>query len=340
MTMSPIWQHSVQAWRGTYVENRHFIHAAVVGQDSGLQYKLGNAQRRTFIRSTAKPLQAVAVLLSGAASAQEMSAAELAFICSSHSGEPAHVELAQSLMDRLGVKKQQLHCGTQQPYDRSARSALRAAGQQPSVLHHNCSGKHLGMLAMAQAMDTPIDKYWQLDHPVQQQMLTIIASLSAMPIEQISVAIDGCGVPAYRMPLERLARAYLEWCSPHTIDAAVADCCRTLYDSIVKHPFYLAGSNRFDTRLIEVTDGRWMAKMGADGVLAIASRQAQQAIALKSEDGSLRAVYAAAVEVLVQLDELNSSQRAELTFFHKPKLYNQTGLEVGHMEPDFTLQQA
>lgn len=338
MNMYPSAKNYVQTWRGAYVENRHSIHVAIVQHDGGLTASLGCPQRPTFIRSTAKPLQAVAVLQSGAAERFSLSAAEIAFISASHNGEPEHVQIAKSLMERLGLEELHLQCGTHEPYAKPVRAALQAAGKKPSVLHHNCSGKHLGMLAMAMALNAPLDQYTQPEHPVQQRMLAIIAVLSGMSLEQLTTATDGCGVPTYRMPLEQLARAYLEWCSPQTSDAATAEACDTIYNSIAQHPFYIAGRGRFDTRLAEVTGGRWIAKMGADGVLAIASRQAGCAIAVKSEDGALPATYAAAVEVLLQLDELDSGQAAELATFHKPKLYNQTGEETGRIEPAFELQ--
>ncbi|GIQ68698.1 asparaginase [Xylanibacillus composti] len=302
---------------------------------------LGDSRRETFIRSSAKPLQAAAVLISGAADRYGLSAAEVSLICASHSGEPEHVQAAKSLMERLGLEEHHLHCGTHEPYAKAAREALRAAGQPPTVLHHNCSGKHLGMLAMAKALSVPLDGYWLPEHPVQQRMLAAVSELSGVPADLLTTATDGCGVPTYRMPLEQLARAYLAWCAPQSAaDTPLAASCRTIYDSIVRHPFYLAGSGRFDTKLAEITSGRWIAKMGADGVLAMASREAGFAVALKCDDGSLQAVYAAGVEVLLQLEELSSSQAAALAAFHKPKLYNQAGLAIGRIEPDISLRRS
>ncbi|MNI47806.1 L-asparaginase II [compost metagenome] len=150
---------------------------------------------------------------------------------------------------------------------------------------------------------------------------------------------DGCGVPVFGLPLHRLAAAYAEFGRLSSEDSASARTCAAsrIIEALRAHPFHLAGTGRYDTRLIEVTRGRIIGKMGAEGVFALTVPKLGLGLALKIEDGSERAIYPAVTEALLQLGWLTPSEGQELAGFHKPPVRNWKGTLVGEIRPVFRL---
>jgi L-asparaginase II len=197
----------VEVTRGRHVESVHRGAIAVVDAAGRLFASLGDPKEPVFVRSSAKPFQALALVCSGAADAFGITEAELAIVCASHSGEPQHVELVSSLMRKAGLKLSDLQCGVHPPFDLGARRALAAIGEEPSVLHNNCSGKHAGMLAAARHLGLPLSSYMDPEHDIQIAIRGLLAFLAGLDPDDVGVAIDGCGAPTYYLPLRGFALA-------------------------------------------------------------------------------------------------------------------------------------
>lgn len=330
-------QQIVNIYREKLVESAHIVHIAGVDAAGNPLCSGGDAKRMTFVRSAAKPLQAVAVVEAGAVDQYHFTPEELVLICSSHNGEAYHVELAASMLRKLGLTEDALKCGAHDPFYQPAAQALRAAGQTPGPLHNNCSGKHSGMLALALAIGADPASYPQPDNPVQKRMLATIAAVSGVPAADIPLGTDGCGVPVFGLPLDRLAYAYARFGNPGNLSTTQAEALARILEAIRRHPAALAGTGRFDTRLIEATQGRIIGKLGAEGVFAVAVPGDGLGLAFKVEDGAPRALYPAVVETLRQLDLLTAGELAELAEFHKPPITNWQGTRVGRIDPALTI---
>src|SRR5262245_10275271 len=290
---------AVEVWRGALVESRHRVSVAVCDPSGLLRARCGDTDLVMYARSSIKPLQALPLVEDGAADRFDLTSAELALCCASHSGEPRHVGAAESILRKIGASEEALACGPHAPFHEPSAGALRAAGREPSRLHNNCSGKHAGMLALARHHGWPLAGYQLFEHPVQQRMLNEVARWTDVAPDEILTAVDGCGVATFGAKLRDFALGFARFAAaarrgesgPARIAAAMT-----------RNPEYVGGSGRFCTALIRVTAGRLFVKVGAEGVFLAGAPGAELGVALKVEDGAQRAAEPALIAVLRALN--------------------------------------
>ncbi|MCS7459439.1 asparaginase [Paenibacillus doosanensis] len=327
----------VEAVRGALTESAHRGHLAVIDTERRCVASVGSPLHYTFARSAAKLLQAIPLLESGGAAQYAFDDRQIALICASHNGEDEHASCVLQTLRALGLDESALRCGVHEPYHRPTADRLKRDGVPLTPLRNNCSGKHAGMLALSLWLQAPAQTYTSADHPVQRLMLQTVSEMCGLPEAQITLAVDGCGVPVFAMPLAALAYAFARLGSPDSLPAQRAEACRRIVAAIAAQPYYVAGTGRFDTRLAEVTRGRVIGKMGAEGVYALTIPERGWGLALKIEDGSARALYPAVMEALIQLDALLDHEIASLSEFHRPAVINRHEREVGRLIPVFKL---
>ena len=318
----------VVATRGGVVESRHRVHAAVVDTHGCLVGGAGDARRVTHWRSCAKPFQVMPLLESGGFDDLHWGDDELALACGSHGGEPEHVAIAERMLSALGLEEGDLACGPHEPLSNRGARLLRDAGERPTRLHNNCSGKHAAMLASAHTSGWPMFGYERSAHHVQQCCLSSVARWTDLAPDDIGLAVDGCGVVEFALPLDRMARAYSllaqEAAGEGGIPKRVVDAMRT-------RPFLVGGSDRFDSILMEEAHGRVVAKIGAEGVHSVALLDQGIGIAVKVEDGAQRAQYPAVVRLLQLLDALPAQLPTRLDDFLHRQVRNTRGEGVGEI---------
>ncbi|GAA6734299.1 asparaginase [Thermus oshimai] len=319
----------VYAYRGQEVENRHRISLAIHGPEGLLAYA-GNPGLWAYMRSSAKPFQALALFLTGAVERFGLSEEEVALATASHDGTEAHVAVAQGFLEKLGLGPEHLACGVHPPFSKEARKALEAKGLDPTPLHHNCSGKHAGMLAAALALGAPIEGYEHPDHPVQRlNRKTLLDLTGAEP----KAATDGCSVPTFALPLARAARAFYLLARPEEAPPPYREPLRRVGAAMRRHPALVAGPGSIDTLLMERLP--LLAKRGADGYYGLALPETSHGplgVALKAEDGASQAREVAVV-ALLRLLGLDPGE----TPWDRPLLRNHRGLEVGRLEAHLDL---
>ncbi|MEO5510423.1 MAG: asparaginase [Longimicrobiales bacterium] len=325
----------VRVWRGDVIESRHRVHVAVVGADGSLRCFAGDPSLVVFARSAVKLVQAIPLLEDGVAEAFGFTIPELALCCASHSGEPMHVELAASMLRKIGAGEESLACGPHAPYYEGAADALRAEGREPGRLHNNCSGKHAGMLALARHHGWPLAGYHELDHPVQQRMLAEIARWGGISERAIATAVDGCAVVTFGLSVEVLARTFARFATAARRNNGMA---ARVVQAMVQNPAVVAGTNRLCTALVEATHGRIFAKVGAEGVYCAGVPGAELGIALKVEDGAGRAAETALLAVLHQLGVLSSEELGGLQQWVTPQIRNTRGERVGYIDASIELE--
>ncbi|HET8682474.1 MAG TPA: asparaginase [Micromonosporaceae bacterium] len=277
--------------RSGFVESRHRGSVVALGPDGAPVARAGDVHAPVFPRSANKPLQAVGMLRAGLRLADP---ADLAVVCASHSGEPAHLDRVAGMLDRAGLREDQLRCPPDWPIGERARLDWLRSGAARRRIAMNCSGKHTGMLLACLAAGWPGEGYWSPEHPLQRHLRAVVEELCGERTE--AVGVDGCGAPLFAMSLTALASAFLRLvtAAPATLERTVADAMRA-YPQLVGG----AGAEREDSRLMAGVPGL-LAKGGAEGVLAVAL-PGVGAVAVKVDDGAKRPVGAVAVAALRRL---------------------------------------
>ncbi len=341
------YQPLIEVVRGGRAESLHFGAIAVADVRGHLRAWYGDPQAITFLRSTAKPFQALPLLESGAADGFSIDDRALALICASHSGTLDHVRLVEALQAQVGIEEADLRCGAHPPLDADAARRLREAGEQPRPNHNNCSGKHTGMLALARHLGAPLEGYLSIDHPVQQRILAAMGEMCDAEPSQIAIGIDGCSAPTFALPLVSAATGYARLADPALLPPTRSAACRRIFSAMTRHPDMVGGPGRFDTVLMQAAQGSLLSKGGADGYhgLAIApgvlaSGSPALGIALKIADGDLgqRAGARVAIEVLRQLGAIDETALAALEAQWPKAMTNWRGLQVGEIRPCFRLE--
>lgn len=320
--------------RGDLAESEHQVRVAV-WKDGRIVHAAGDVDRPVYLRSSAKPLQALASVVTGAADRFAMTDAELSLACGSHGGEPFHVETAAGLLNRIGLGPEHLLCGAHPPsYDPAARDLL-VRGEKPTNLHNNCSGKHSNMLAACVAMGWPVEEYVAFDHPLQRLNVEHVAAFAGIRPREVTLGIDGCSAPNFAVPLTASARAFALWATPSRatgIPDAARDAATRIRAAVAARPEMIGGTKRVDSDLVRVTGGRVIAKMGAEGVWCLAVTGAEIGIAIKAEDGSSRGAYPVGLAVLRTLGVISDADWDQLVQYHDPLLRNHRRLVVGRVD--------
>jgi L-asparaginase II len=285
--------------RSGFVESRHLGIAAVVDPDGATVATVGDPDEPVYLRSCAKPFQALAVRGLGVEAALGLDAVALAGACGSHNGEPKHVASVRNVLAAAGLDETALRCPPSLPSDREARAKVSG----PAAVYHNCSGKHAYMLAGTVVRGWEPERYTTPEHPLQGVVSDALADFAGAPIEHVGV--DGCGVPVHAMPLHGLARAYARLGAQA---AAGEEDPAAVIAAVRRHPFMISGTGQLDTMLLEATGGRVFAKVGAEAVYGAVDLSRNQGLALKVLDGTPRARGAALLAMLAALGWLDERE--------------------------------
>lgn len=335
----------VEVWRGPIIESLHRGHLIALDGEGKTIAGLGDAGTVTFIRSSGKPFQAIPLITTGAADRFGLTEKEIAIACGSHSGEPIHVETAQSILRKIGLNATALKCGVHEPFSADVARDLVKNQQSPDVLQNNCSGKHAGMLALAKHLGAPTENYDSPDNPVQKQILSCVAEFSDMRQEEIAIGIDGCAVPVFGLSVRAMALMYARLVNPPAnFNQNVRDACRRIVHAMMSFPEMVGGTkDRLDTELIRAAGGRLISKIGAEGVYTVGVLPCDEwpagiGFALKMEDGDdKRARPPAVIEALRQLRVLRDSEIRSLARYSPTPITNRRGETVGEARAAFSL---
>jgi L-asparaginase II len=330
----------VEVIRSGIVESVHFGDIAVVNKNGDLLYYAGNPEQLSFFRSSAKPLILMSHLLKNIHVRFNLTLRELAIMASSHSGGGSHIEVLSGIAKKLGIRESELSCGIREPIGEKERYQLYKTGEVPGQFHNNCSGKHLGNIAACKAMGYSWDSVYDPFHPIQMDVRALISEFCGLPTGSIHIGVDGCGVPVFGVPLKNMALAYSRIFDTGFMNGKYADVQKLLHKAVTQNPDMIASDNSIDTQLIRLTEGDHFGKMGADGVFCIHIHSKGLGIAVKIQDGSIRAVDPAVIETLVQLKTLPSGIAEELEHFHYLPVKTWSGRVIGSITPVFALKKS
>ncbi|AOI95526.1 asparaginase [Burkholderia sp. LA-2-3-30-S1-D2] len=348
---------AVVTYRGNAIENTHVADVAVVDAGGRLLFRLGDPFRMTLARSAAKPAQALSVIETGAPERFGFDEADIALMCASHSSEERHIARTRAMLAKVDAQESDLRCGGHAPLSDAVYRSWIKRDYTPTGVCSNCSGKHVGMLAGARAIGAAIADYHLPAHPMQMRVKQVVADACGLPDDEVDWAIDGCNLPTPAFPLDRLARLYASLADGadkvEAGGAAMTDRVRALariHHAMTAHPELVAGEGRCCTVLMEAFEGQVVGKLGADACYGIGVRASARTrelgadgalgISVKIEDGNIDVLYMMVSELLERLRIGTDAQRARLAAFHRPRMLNTQGVEIGHATFPFELQPA
>ena len=324
----------VESHRGNLLESRHRVHVAVVDSTGRLVAQAGDPEYRTFWRSAAKPFQALPLVEDGAAERFGLSRQDLALACASHSSEPAQVALVREFLQRIGCSERDLMCGPHRPLSDAVARDYETRGVRLTAVYSNCSGKHTGMLALAKHHGWPTEFYARIEHPVQQRCLAAISEYTDVATKEVGVAVDGCGVACFALPIRHMALAYARLrisdfglrIGEGEVKSAIRNPQSAIIEAMLHHPELVAGEGRPCTEMMRAHPGRVVAKVGAEGVYSTLLVREGLGVTLKVEDGHSLASTLAIAAVLAEL-----GLKPQPPSLLKKPITNSRGETVGEM---------
>lgn len=330
--------------RGGTLESVHRGTLIVMTGDGKKVAEMGDSSVTTFWRSAAKALQAIPLITSGAADAFGFTPKEIALACASHSGETFHTELAQQMLNKIGLNEENLRCGSHLPFNEKAAHTLIKSGEKETQLHNNCSGKHAGMLAFAKYIGADLGSYLLIENPIQKEILKTVSFFTEIPADEIKLGIDGCSAPNFAVPLSSMALAFAKLINPpESFDENLKNACNRIVSAKMEYPKMVGGSFRLDTKIMQALKGKIICKVGAEGVWSAGILPSEKwkkglAIAIKIEDGNDdRARPVAAIELLRQLGIMTNEAEKTLKEFSPMILKNRMDTAVGEVVADFEI---
>jgi L-asparaginase II len=352
VTVQPL----LEVTRGHIVESTHYGSIVVVDSSGKLMVAQGDPKAVAFLRSSAKPFQALPLVERGGVEHYSFTPRELSLCCASHEGSAMHVQTVIGMQKKIGIDESYLQCGSHLPGDVDELKSMIVNGKHPTPNYNNCSGKHTGMLAHAKMRGLPLENYIDIDHPVQQDILASFAEMCLFPVAEVELGTDGCSAPNFAVPLFHAALGMARLCDPRALPERRAEACRKITTAMSTYPEMISGYGEFDEQLIKVGGGKIITKRGAEGFQivgimpgVIRPDSPGVGIALKVSDGDAsrmaddltfhnRVRPAVTLEILRQLGALSSEQEQALAGFGPVKqVKNHRGLVTGQSRPVFEL---
>lgn len=331
--------------RGEVIESVHYGAFTVVNSQGETLASYGDPNTTSFLRSSAKPFQALPLIEGGGHIRWQLSQQEIAIMCASHTGTDQHFQVLSAIQARINATQDDLLCGIHPPVDIPTQEAMIARSEKPTPNRHNCSGKHTGMIAQARMLDALIENYIDIEHAVQKGILQTFGEMCQVDPQDIVLGIDGCSAPVFAIPLHKVAFGYARLCDPWELPVQRAEACRIVTNAMMAHPTMVSGPGQWDTRLMEVTQGKIISKGGAEGYQSIGIMpnglypgSLGVGITIKISDGDAkgRARPAVALEILRRLGALDPAELKALADFGPQfPVRNWRKISVGEARPCF-----
>jgi L-asparaginase II len=321
----------VEVHRGDMVESKHRVSIAVSNVKGEMLVAEGDIFQPVYPRSAIKPLQALALMESGADEKFGLTQKEISLSCASHNAEPDHIATVEAWLAKIGCTRDDFECGPHFPFREQQLIEFVQAGITPERIHNNCSGKHTGFLSAAKAMGHDTKGYIKFAHPVQQSILGILEQMTGLDLIQSPRGTDGCGIPTIAVPLGNMALAFARMADPSDQPDRRQEACAAIMKAMAAEPFMVAGTGRFCTDVMKVVGDRAIMKTGAEGVYCATLIEQELGIAIKAEDGNGRAAEVALGQVLKYFGILTKEEEALLAQSLTPIIFNADGAQTGQI---------
>ncbi len=340
--------------RGRVVESKHFGSIVVMDATGKTLHSYGDSHTVAFLRSSAKPFQAIPFVERGGVEHFHFTQSELAISCASHETAQLHLDTVKAMQAKIGIGEDHLQCGAHLPGDADMLRMVIKQDIKPTANFNNCSGKHTSMLAHAKMRGLPLENYLDHSHPIQQDILATFSEMCGIEKEKVELGIDGCSAPNFAVPIFNAALGMARLCDPRGLSEARAAACAKITSAMTTHPEMISNYGEFDCELMKAGAGKIITKRGAEGFQIIGLMPGVYGengvgIAFKVTDGdssrmseslesSVRVCPSVTLEILRQLKVLNEAQLKSLAKFGPVKqIKNHRGLVTGESHPVFDL---
>lgn len=328
----------VKDYRGGIEDLVHPGIISIVDYKGNSIYELGDTKRLVFSRSSAKPIQAISIVESGALEEFKITEKELALMASSHSGEEFHEESVKNILKKAGLDETYLQCGTHLPMAKYRADEFIKKGIKPTEVQANCSGKHSGMLITSKMLGYSLEDYWTLQHPIQQKIIENFGNICGVDPKEIKIGIDGCGVPVHALPMEKLAYGYARLANPEELPKERQETIKKITKAMVSYPEMVGGTDRICTDLMKKFGDRLFAKSGANAFYNIGIKERGIGIAIKMLDGTSENLPMVILDVLLKLEVIKESELEDFNKIHLDKnVYNHRKEIVGEKKIAYDL---
>ncbi|MGH8003527.1 MAG: asparaginase [Limisphaerales bacterium] len=325
-----------EVFRGGIVESRHYGSVAVVDQNGKLLYFTGHPKITTFFRSASKPFQVLALLEAGGIKRYGFTPEEIAIMAGSHSGQTEHIEVIDRILGKIGIGEADLQCGVQTPLFLTLQSKTPEPGQKFDQRHHNCSGKHSGMIALAKLLGEDISGYLNPKSKTQRRIMKGVAEACRIPVSKMVLGTDGCLAPNPAVPLYNMAWGFARLAIVSQSNGKFGKAMQPILEAMTKHPLMVSGEKRLDYLLAQTFSGKVVAKAGAEAVECFGLTDRGWGVAVKIEDGSSRGMAPVVFSILKQLGYKFSKQ--ELAGYVSVPVKNYRQTMVGKIEAAVELE--
>ncbi|MGG6313818.1 asparaginase [Paenibacillus macerans] len=327
----------VEEYRGGVLENVHYGAVSVVDEQGRVLYRAGDPEHMTFLRSAAKPFQAIPGMKRRIDRVYGLTPEETSLFAASHRGEEYHITALESILRKTGVREEQLHCCMTYPLNEEAKAKRHQAHEPKRRIFHNCSGKHSGLLALCKHMGWDELTYYMPEHPVQREIVETMADIAEFPASRIPLGVDGCGLPIFALPLRNIGLAYLKLACPDLIgDEDAREAASAIAGLMNDYPDMIADRRFVCSALLK--DPNLAAKGGAKGVYGIGLRKERLGISLKVSDGSEQVWPCIIASILERLGYENRETIARLYALEPNIIVNDGGTVVGERKAVFELE--
>lgn len=328
----------VKTYRGDVLDLFYTGHVAVVDYQGKLIYSAGNPGKVAFARSSAKLMQAMVALDSGAVDAYQLTQQELAQICASHSGEQLHTDTVRSILNKAGLNESYLQCGAHYPFYEPLTETMKAKGIKPTDIHNNCSGKHAGMLITAKYLGENLSDYYKQEHPHQQRILNMLSNICEYDREKIKIGVDGCGVPVHAMPLNKFAYGMARMCKAESLGERYGQMAQRVVQAVMDFPLNVSGTERIDYKIMSKYPNKIVLKAGANGYFIGGIPQKGIGFTIKIDDGNSAAAGIVLIETLHQLGIIPKQDLEYFADEYAPKVFNHKKELAGYSQSCFMLK--
>lgn len=322
-------------FRNGILECNHRGHIVCVDSRNNLKYAVGDENFLSFYRSSAKPISAISIAYYGLIEKFGFTKKEVALMCASHLGQDEHVETALSILEKIELKEEDLFMIPQFPIYEPSKLLILKGERNKRKLYHNCSGKHLGFLSLCKFFNWDIKGYWEINHPLQREVIKFISLLSSVKQEDIKLGIDGCGVPVFAVPMRNQALSFARLADPYVLDDdKLCEAILKITDAMNDSPLMISGTGRICTVLNG--DKNIVAKGGARGVYTFGLKKEKLGFSLKSMEGM--GYWPIVIpSILEQIQYDNKEIIENIKKISQYKILNDNELEVGEHVPSFKL---
>lgn len=322
----------VEVWRGKVLESFHRGLICIVDEEGKIVFSAGNPQQIIYPRSSLKPFQVLPLIELGGIEKFGFTLEEIAIMCGSHNGQPRHLQVVQSILNKIGATENDFNCGAHYPWLQPDIKELYIKGLNPKQIHNNCSGKHAGFLALCKLIDAPLEDYLNPEHATQKLVKAAIAALCEYPEEQLTLGVDGCSAPVFAMPAYNMALGYKNLASgKHSKDRKNA--CAIIVEAMAKHAFMVAGNERYDTDMMNALGNEVIGKVGAEGVFGLTFHSTKKyGVAIKIDDGKMQPQYAVAQHIINNSGLFTPAQVATLEKYLTADILNHAQRITGYFK--------